>query len=156
MSICYKILIIKISHFNYNFDEAWCAFMLHCQTRFFNLLIFWINNSKFYEIHWFHVQNGDNFKVPWWVVMTLEFWWNHHTILLEKQASRYHLYFQFFHYFFYKEVYFKKSFSGHQIGDPTLLSKLSKGSHKTCWAIISFFFVTCTLNGILCAYNVLL
>jgi len=30
-------------------------------------------------------------------------------------------------------------FLGHEIGDSTLLSKLSKGSHKTCWVVISFF-----------------
>jgi hypothetical protein len=113
--------------------------MLQCQTQFFNLLIFWINSSKFYEIHWFHVQNGDNFKVPWWVVMTLEFWWNHHTILLEKQASRCHLYIQSFHYFFYKEIYFKKSFLHTKLVTQDYYQNFQKVHTRLVGVVISFF-----------------
>ncbi len=147
-----KILIIKILHFNYNFEEAWCAFKLHCQTQFFNLLIFWINSSKFYEIHWFHAQNGDNFKVPWWVVMTLEFWRNHHTILLEKQDV---IFISNFFIIFSIKKFTSRNLSWAPNWWPNIIIKTFKRFTQDLLGYNIIFFVTCTLNGILCAYNVL-
>jgi hypothetical protein len=116
------------------------------------LLIFWINSSKFYEIHWFHAQNGDNFKVPWWVVMTLEFWRNHHTILLEKQDV---IFISNFFIIFSIKKFTSRNLSWAPNWWPNIIIKTFKRFTQDLLGYNIIFFVTCTLNGILCAYNVL-